>query len=67
MTDSIYYGNILGLLKTGKWSLSLAEAEAVVALAQETRKRLEPPKAEAKEAPLPTVGVKQAKVKNGNK
>lgn len=42
MTDSIYYGNILGLLKTGKWSLNLREAEAVVALAIETEKRLNP-------------------------
>lgn len=42
MKDSIYYGNILGLLKTGKWSLNLTEANAIVALAIETEKRLNP-------------------------
>lgn len=58
MTDSIYYGNILGLLKTGKWSLNLREAEAVVALAIETEKRLNP-KVEVK-SPEPIKKVKKS-------
>jgi len=43
MRDDIYYGNLKGLLKRGKWSLSLDEAQALVAIYQEVDKRSLPP------------------------
>ena len=62
MKDSIYYGNILGLLKMGKWSLNLNESSALVQLAEETQRRLNPPEIKPKEEP-----IKTPKVKRGNK
>lgn len=60
MKDSIYYGNILGLLKTGKWSLSLPEALAVVQLADETQKRMAPPEIKPVQEPIKNPRVKRA-------
>lgn len=42
MRDEIYYGNLLGLLKNGKWSLSVAEAAALIQIIQETERRRNP-------------------------
>lgn len=41
MDDKVFYGNILGLLKKGRWSLDLDEASALVLLSQECKKRYE--------------------------
>lgn len=41
MDNKVFYGNILGLLKKGRWSLDLSEASALVALSQECQKRYE--------------------------
>lgn len=50
--DDIYYGNLLGLLKTGKWSLSLSEASALILIAQETERRLKPPAVNMVDEPI---------------
>lgn len=39
MKDEIFLGNLLGLLKTGKWNLNLEEANAFLQIFQETKKR----------------------------
>lgn len=52
MMDDIYYGNLLGLLKTGKWSLSLSEASALILIAQETERRLKPPAVNMVDEPI---------------
>lgn len=44
MDDKIYWGNLQGLLKRGKWTLSLEEASALVQIYQETVRRGEPMK-----------------------
>ena len=41
MDDKVFYGNLLGLLKKGRWSLDLGEATALIALKQELEKRYE--------------------------
>lgn len=41
MKDDIFYGNLLGLLKQGKWTLSLEEASALLQIFQEVKKRLD--------------------------
>lgn len=43
MRDEIFYGNVLGLLKTGKWNLSVAEAAALIQVIQECERRRKPP------------------------
>ena len=43
MRDEIFYGNLLGLLKTGKWNMNLSEAVALVQIVQELNRRLAPP------------------------
>lgn len=50
--DAIYYGNILGLLKTGKFNISASEAAALVQLIQETERRLQPPSVEPVKEPV---------------
>lgn len=42
MRDEIFYGNLLGLLKSGKWSLSITEASALLQIYQEAERRLKP-------------------------
>lgn len=39
MKDNIFLGNVLGLLKNGKWTLSLEEASALIQVTQECKKR----------------------------
>lgn len=41
MSDEVYYNNLLGLLKIGRWSLSVEEASVIVELYKETAKRLQ--------------------------
>jgi hypothetical protein len=41
MKDEIFLGNVLGLLKNGKWTLSLEEASALIQIFQECKLRLE--------------------------
>lgn len=41
MKDDIFYGNLLGLLKQGKWTLSLEEASALLQIFQEVKKRMD--------------------------
>jgi hypothetical protein len=43
MRDDILYGNILGLLRNGKWSMNSAEAVALIQIIQELDRRLKPP------------------------
>lgn len=43
MRDDIFYGNLIGLLKRGRWSLSLEESQALIAIYQEAVKRSQPP------------------------
>lgn len=51
MRDDIFWGNLIGLLKKGKWVMSSEEAFALVAIIQEAEKRSKPleVKAEMKE------------------
>jgi hypothetical protein len=60
--DDVYYGNVLGLLKTGKWNISASEASALVQIIQETERRLKPPSVEPVKEPIKDL-VKQDKVK----
>lgn len=41
MKDDIFYGNLLGLLRQGKWTLSLEEASALLQIFQEVKKRMD--------------------------
>ena len=41
--DDVFYGNILGLLKQGKFNLSATEAIALVQIVQELERRRTPP------------------------
>jgi hypothetical protein len=52
MRDEILYGNIQGLLKTGKWTMNLAEAVALVQIVQELDRRLKPPVVSQVEPPI---------------
>lgn len=60
--DAIYYGNVLGLLKTGKWNISAGEASALVQIIQETERRLAPPSVEPVKEPIKDM-VKKEKAK----
>jgi hypothetical protein len=63
MRDEILYGNVLGLLKTGKWNMSLSEAVALVQIVQELDRRLKPPVVTPIEEPIanqPAKGKKNA-------
>jgi hypothetical protein len=42
MKDEIFWGNILGLLKKGRWTLSLEEASALCEIYHEANKRSKP-------------------------
>ena len=43
MKDEIFWGNLKGLLKTGKWNLNLEESSALVQIYQEVVRRSQPP------------------------
>jgi hypothetical protein len=60
MRDEIFHGNLLGLLKTGKWNMNLSEAVALVQIVQELNRRLAPPVPVPVEEPIKN----QPKVKN---
>jgi hypothetical protein len=57
MEDKIFWGNLLGILKTGKWSLTLEESAALVQIYQETLKRSKPEQV--------SVEIKEATKKKG--
>jgi hypothetical protein len=42
MKDDIFWGNLLGLLKHGKWQMSLEEASAFIQVYQEAARRSRP-------------------------
>jgi hypothetical protein len=50
--DSIFYGNLIGLLKRGKWNLSLDESAALIEIYQEAVRRNSPPKVEQVSSPI---------------
>lgn len=52
MRDEILYGNLLGLLKTGKWQMGLTESIALVQIVQELDRRLKPPVVSPVEPPI---------------
>jgi hypothetical protein len=62
--DDVLYGNLLGLLKTGKWTMGASEAVALVKIIHELERRLTPPL--VKEVEEPIKNEVKAK-KNGNK
>jgi hypothetical protein len=59
INDGVYYGNVLGLLKTGKWNISASEASALVQIIQETERRLKPPSVEPVKEPITKDKVKK--------
>lgn len=63
MRDEIFWGNLIGLLKTGKWSLSVSEAGALLQIIAEAEKRSRPLALNQVEVQEP---IKEKK-KNGNK
>lgn len=67
--DDIYYGNLLGLLKTGKWTVNVAESAALIQIYQETERRLKPPLTSVVTEPIKNPEKKKKKVEptNGDK
>jgi hypothetical protein len=67
--DDIFYGNLKGLLKTGKWTLSLTEASALLQVYQECERRLNPPLVKPIEEPIknPSKKKKSTEADDGNK
>lgn len=67
--DEIYYGNLLGLFKTGKWTVSVAEAAALIQMYQETERRLKPPLPVSVSEPVKAPEKKKKKTEpiNGDK
>ena len=49
MKDEVYYNNLLGLLKLGRWTLNVEESNALVELYKETMRRLQPPEVKEKQ------------------
>lgn len=66
MRDEILYGNLLGLLKTGKWQMGLTESVALVQIVKELDRRLQPPVAVPVEPPITEATTKKKRGKNGN-
>lgn len=58
MKDDIFWGNLLGILKLGKWNLSGDEMLAFAAVYEEAERRSKPPAPTVKEEPI-------KKAKNG--
>lgn len=52
MRDEILYGNLLGLMKTGKWTMNAQEAIALIQIIQELDRRLKPPIVSPVEEPV---------------
>jgi hypothetical protein len=52
LKDDIFWGNLQGILKRGRWEVSLEEASALVAIYQESIKRSKPPEASIVEPPI---------------
>lgn len=68
MRDDIFWSNLLGLLKLGKWNLTLAEATALQQIYDEVKKRSEPKSAVEQpraEADVLSLGQERVKVKRG--
>lgn len=42
MKDDIFWGNLIGLLKSGKWNLNLEESNALIQIYQEAVRRSQP-------------------------
>lgn len=64
MNDNIFYGNLIGLLKSGRWSLNLQEASALVALFEECQNRIAQPLVNEKKEPIKS---ENKKVKDADK
>jgi hypothetical protein len=66
MRDDIFWGNLLGLLKKGRWNLSLEESQALLAIVQEAEKRSRPPLPIPVKEPIaqePVKPIKKSKLK----
>ena len=61
MKDEIFWGNLQGILKCGKWTLSLEEASALLQVYQEAIKRSKPPEIKIDEAPIKPIKKEKAK------
>jgi len=55
MRDEIFWGNLIGLLKRGTWTLSYQESQALVAVVMEAEKRSRPLPIIVEEKPEPIV------------
>ena len=62
MADDIFWGNLLGLLKKGKWYLSLEESSAFIQVYQEAVTRSKPPLV-SDLSPITKQKIKKEKVK----
>lgn len=60
MRDEIFYGNLMGLLKTGKWTMNASESAALIQILQEIDRRLKPPSVVKDIAPV----IKEKRAKN---
>lgn len=65
MRDEILFGNLLGLLKTGKWNMNLTEAVALVQIVQELDRRLKPPVVSPVEPPIKEAATAKKKKSSG--
>jgi hypothetical protein len=65
MRDEIFWGNLIGLLKTGKWTLGALEAQAFSAVYEECLRRSQPVKPEIMKEPIKASSPK--KVVDANK
>jgi hypothetical protein len=63
MRDEIFFGNLMGLLKTGRWSMNAQEAIALVQLIQELDRRSKPPVHSPVEPPITEPVKAKAKAK----
>lgn len=61
INDDIFYGNLLGLLKIGKFNLTTTEAITLVQLIQELERRRKPPTPLVEEIKDPLNKIKKAK------
>jgi hypothetical protein len=61
MKDEIFWGNLKGLLKNGKWSLSLEESSALLLIYKEVEERSRPPVVKEMKDPI------KVEKKNANK
>jgi hypothetical protein len=66
MKDEIFWGNLLGLLKRGRWNLGLEESQALVAIFMEAERRSRPPVLAPQEV-KPPIKKDKEKSKDANK